>query len=95
MKTIHKLDPERVEQFAAAYVGAVMVAAKELRVWLGPQSMENYAIAVTLGAVDMINAVGVESIAHYVLNRAALPLTCAALGIEDSVEALDNFIRGK
>lgn len=95
MKTTRKPDPERVEQFAAAYVGAVMVAAKELNAWLGPQSMEDYAVAITLGAVDMVNAAGVESIAHYVLNRVALPLTCQALGIENSIAALDDFVGGK
>lgn len=92
-----RVDPERLQEFAVAYVPAVKAAAIEIRAWLGHQTLDAYAVDVALLMHNAIQQGGIRSIAHYDLNTrgGAFRLTCQTLQIEDSVDALEDFIGGR
>jgi hypothetical protein len=91
-----RIDPARLEAFATAHVSSVLAAVQRERwPWHGEQSVEDYALEVTLAMVESVKRAGIEAIEHYYLNAfgGALRATAAALGIE--ANQLDNYLGGK
>ena len=92
-----RINPERLQRFALAYVSAVLRAVHELKSWTGDLSPEEYAAAMTCEMVAAVQRAGVPAIEHYYLNMkgGALKYTCTELGIEVSTVALEDFIGGR
>ena len=92
------MNPARFESFALAYAPAILQAAKECGVFVEPGvSIEDYALRTTLDMLDMIQAKGIESVQRYYLNThgGAFRITCKALGLPDSTQALKNYLEGE
>lgn len=90
------INEERLEAFALAYVPALVEAIKVVKPQLAKGvPLEDAAINLAVAMVDAIRRAGVPSIAHYVLNQDALRLTCDALGIENSIDSLTDYIGGR
>jgi len=94
-----RINPERLEAFALAYVPAALVACKQIGPWTAPSERdpEQYAVGVALDMIAAIKRAGIEGVAHYYLNdeAGALKATCAALDIEYSIRSMDNYLEGK
>ena len=92
------MNPARFESFALAYAPAILLAAKAIGVHVEPdESIEDYALRTTLDMLDMIQAKGIESVQRYYLNThgGAFRITCKALGLPDSTQALKNYLEGE
>jgi hypothetical protein len=91
-----RVDPARLESFALTFVPAVLAAARVVKPWTS-LPLEDYAVGAAVSMVEAVQRGGVACIEHYVLNSQgrALEATCATLGIEVSIEALQNYIGGR
>lgn len=94
-----RINPERLEAFALAYVPAALIASKKIGPWSAPgeKNPEQYAVAVALDMIAAIKRAGIEGVAHYYLNAeaGALKRTCETLGIEYSIRSMENYLEGK
>lgn len=91
------MNPTRLTAFSEAYAPAILQAIVESGVHIpAGETAQTHALGVTMDMLDMIQAKGVESVEHYFLNTrgGAFRLTCKALGIENSVRAMQNFLEG-
>jgi len=90
------MNPTRFESFADAYTPAVLAAVVELKPHLAGQRAEDYTLAAALAMLNMIQARGVSSVEHYVINTrgGAFRRTAEVLGVEPTARALQNYLEG-
>lgn len=91
------MNPARFESFALAYAPAIRQAAVRSGVHLLPgETVENYALRVTMTLLDKIEAKGVESVQNYFLNSygGAFKSVAAELGIAPTIRAIQDYLDG-
>lgn len=90
------INPDRLQSFALAYAPAVLEAVKAVGPWMGRQSAEDYAVRIALANLETLQRAGVEALMQYYLNATggAFRLTCDALGLPCSVQAVENYLGG-
>lgn len=84
------------DQFAGAYVSAVLEVAKEQKYYLQPSELvPSFALTTALEMLTIIQRDGIEAVAHYHINKqgGAFARTCAALGIANGCASITTFIR--
>lgn len=91
------MNPTRFQAFALAYAPAIRQAAVRSGVFLPTgETVDDYALRVTMDMLDMIEAKGVESVEHYFLNThgGAFREVGAELGVPGAAKALQNYLDG-
>ena len=91
------MNPERFKSFALAYAPAIRQAAVRSGVFLpAGETVEDYALRVTMDLLDMIESKGVESVEHYFLNThgGAFREVGAELGVPGTTKQLQNYLDG-
>lgn len=92
------MNPVRFQTFALAYTTAIKDAAIKSGVFLTPgETVEGYALQVTMDMLDMIEFKGAEAVEHYYLNTygGAFRAVGAELGIAGTAKAIQNYLDGQ
>lgn len=92
------MNPDRFQTFALAYATAVKTAAIRSGVFLVPgETIDDYALRITITMLDMIESKGVESVEHYYLNTygGAFRAVGAELGIPGTAKGIQNYLDGQ
>ena len=91
------MNPARFQTFALAYTTAIKDAAVRSGVFLTPgENINDYALRVTMGMLDRIETLGVESVQHYYLNTygGAFRAVGVELGIPGTAKGIQNYLDG-
>ena len=89
------MNSTRFQTFALAYAPAVRQAAVSSGVHLLPgETVEDYALRVSIDMLDRIEAKGVEAVQHYYLNTygGAFKTVAAELGIAPTTRAIQDYL---
>ena len=88
------MNPAQFDRFAIALAEGLLATARQIDPWRAQgESLEQYALDVSLLMLEKVQTHGVEAIMHYhLVTQGAFRLACEALGIENNLRSIERFL---